>query len=65
MNSINLGPILKPNNKKIKNLNKKSYKSEEGISAILKTIDYIIKNKKINGQIFNIDNGEKLMINTN
>ena len=65
MNSINLGPILKPNNKKIKNLYKKNYKSEEGISAILNTIDYIIKNKKINGQIFNIDNGEKLMINAN
>ena len=65
INSINLGAILKPSNKKIRSLYKKNYKTETGITSILNTIDYIIKNKKINGQIFNIDNGEKLMVNAN
>ena len=56
---------MKPSNKKIRSLYKKNYKTETGITSILNTIDYIIKNKKINGQIFNVDNGEKLMVNAN
>ena len=64
VNSLNLGPIMKPSDKKINNIYKTNYRSKDGISSILKFIDYILKDKKINGKIFNIDNAERLMINS-
>jgi len=65
VNSIELGPILKPNDKKIKNIYKNKYKSKNGINSILNSIDYILENKFVNGKNIMIENAESLMTSSN